>query len=130
MHFDSAVGSVDWDERTGAVLLTWKMFADGEEFRAVTNAGVELLLLKKTKRWLGDLRNLGAMTQEDQRWCFESWLPRATQGGMAYMALVLPRKIVAQMAVKTFMNKVNGHSLLIGNFEDVETARAWLQSQT
>jgi hypothetical protein len=42
MHFDSAVGSVDWDERTGAVLLTWKMFADGEEFRAVTNAGVEL----------------------------------------------------------------------------------------
>jgi hypothetical protein len=130
MHFESSAGSVHWDEFAGAVCVTWKQFAEGEEFRAVTNAGVELLLQKKAKRWLGDLRNLGAVTQEDQRWSFESWLPRVTQGGMAYMALVSPRKLVAQMAVKTFMNKVNGHSLLIGNFEDVETARAWLQSQT
>jgi hypothetical protein len=130
MHFDSSAGSVHWDEFAGAVHVTWKRFAEREEYRAVLNAGVELLLQKKTKRWLSDLRDLGAITQEDQRWGSESWLPRATQAGMAYIALVSPRKLVAQMAVKTFMNNVNDHSVVIGNFEDLETARDWLQSQT
>ena len=129
MHFDSSAASVHWDEFAGAVCITWKHFTEREEFRAVVNAGLELLLQKKTKRWLGDLRDLGAVTQEDQLWAIESWLPRATQAGMAYIALVSPRKLVAQMAVKTFMSHVNGLNLLIGNFEDIETARAWLHSQ-
>jgi hypothetical protein len=129
MHFDNPVGSVHWDDTAGAVCLAWKQFAEGEEFRAVINAGIELLIQRKATKWLGDLRNLGPVTQEDQKWSAESWLPRATAGGMKYLALVSPRKIVAQMAVKTFMNKVNGRPLLIGNFEDIEVARSWLQAQ-
>jgi hypothetical protein len=129
MHFESAVGYVDWDEPTGAVLLTWKMFAAGEEFREVVNAGVDLLLQKKTKRWLGDLRYLGAVTQEDLKWSEQSWFPRATEGGMAYLALVSPRKIVAQMAVRSFINKVNDRDLEIANFDDVDKAKAWLRSR-
>jgi hypothetical protein len=129
MHFDSAAGTVDWDDYAQAVCVTWKQFAEGEEFRAVVNAGVELLLQKKARRWLGDLRNLGAVAQADQKWSAESWFPRATAGGMAYLALISPRKIVAQMAVKTFMNKVNGKDLYIGNFDDLQTARDWLKAQ-
>ncbi|HLM73572.1 MAG TPA: STAS/SEC14 domain-containing protein [Polyangiaceae bacterium] len=129
MHFNSPVGSVSWDDTAGAVCVTWKQFAEGEEFRAVVNAAIDLLVQRKATRWLADLRHLGAVTQEDQRWSAESWFPRATAEGMKYLALVSPRKIVAQMAVKTFMNKVNGRDLLIGNFEDIEVARSWLRAQ-
>jgi hypothetical protein len=129
MHFESDVGTVDWDESAEAVCLSWKTFASGAEFREVVDAGIELLLRRKAKRWLGDLRHLGAVTQDDLKWSSESWFPRATAGGMAYLALVSPRKVVAQMAVKSFINKVNGRDLLIGNFDEIQAARTWLRSQ-
>jgi hypothetical protein len=129
MHFESDVGTVDWDELAGAVCLTWKKFAWGAEFREVVDAGIDLLLRRRATKWLGDLRNLGAVTQEDLKWSSESWFPRATAGGMAHLALVSPRKIVAQMAVKSFINKVNGRDLLIANFDEIQAARTWLRSQ-
>lgn len=129
MHFNSPVGTVSWDDEANAVCLTWKQFAEGEELRTVLDMGIDLLVERKAKRWLGDLRHLGPVTREDQRWTAESWLPRAIAAGMAHLALVSPRKIVAQMAVKSFMNNVKGHALIVGNFEDIETARAWLRDQ-
>lgn len=129
MHFDSPVGSVGWDDEANAVCITLKQFAEGEELRTVLDMGIELLLERKASSLLGDLRHLGPVTPKDQKWTAESWLPRAIAAGMAYLALVSPRKIVAQMAVKTFMNNVKDHALIVGNFEDIETARAWLRDQ-
>jgi hypothetical protein len=129
MHFNNPVASVSWDDVANAVCVEWKQFGEGAEFRAVLNAGVDLLVERKATSWIGDLRNLGPVTQEDQKWAAESWLLRATAGGLTHLALVSPRKIVAQMAVKTFMNKVDGRELFVGNFEDIEVARAWLRDQ-
>jgi hypothetical protein len=129
MHFESDVGTVAWDELAEAVCLTWKKFASGAEFREVVDAGIDLLLKRKATKWIGDLRNLGAVAQDDLKWSSESWFPRATAGGMVYLALVSPRKVVAQMAVKSFINKVNGRDLLIANFDEIKAARTWLRSQ-
>jgi len=36
---------------------------------------------------------------------------------------------VAQMAVRSFINKVNDRDLEIANFDDIDKARAWLRSR-
>ncbi len=129
MHFDSPFCSVGWDDIASAVCLTWKQFPEGEEFREPLLAGVDLLVQKKGRRWLGDTRNLGVCTQEDVRWAADVWTPRATAAGMAYLAFVAPRKVVGQMVIKTFINKVNNRDLLTGYFENIQQARNWLRSQ-
>lgn len=129
IYFDNEFGTVRWDDLSGAVWHSWKQFADGNDFRTVVNAGVDLLILKKTHRWLGDLRNLGPVTQEDQTWSYEVWMRRATEEGMTHLALVSPRKVVAQMAVKSFLSKIYGRDLVTNNFDDVEKARLWLRAQ-
>lgn len=120
--------TVVWDAEIGAVRLEWKEFIDGELYRAGLNAGLALLEEKKTSRWLADLRRLGPVTLEDQRWTNEDWFPRAIGRGLRSMAVVSPRKVVAQMSVRTVMSKVMDRSFTTAYFDDVEPARQWLAS--
>lgn len=129
IYLDNAFGTVQWDDTSSAVWVSWKRYADGEDFRSLTNAGIELFVQKKAAKWLGDCRNLGAVTQEDQRWSSEDWLPRLVAAGLTHLAIVSPKKVVAQMAVKTFMTKVQGKQFVTMNFDDFEKARAWLRAQ-
>jgi hypothetical protein len=129
IYLDNAFGTVHWDDSLSAVCVTFKAFVDGEDFRSLSNAGIELLIQKKASKWLGDCRNMGAVTQEDQRWSSEDWLPRVMAAGLTHMAIVSPKKVVAQMAVKTFMTKVQGKQHVTMNFDDLEKARAWLRAQ-
>jgi hypothetical protein len=129
IYFDNQFATVRWDEPLGAVLFSWKQFADGDDFRSPISAGVDLLAKKKGRKWLGDLRNLGPVALDDQKWSAEVWFTRATALGMAYLALVSPRKVVAQMSVKTILNKVQGRDLVIAHFDELEDAARWLGAQ-
>jgi hypothetical protein len=116
-----------WDAEIGAVRMEWKEFVDADAFRAGLNAGLALLGQKKTGKWLADLRRLGPVTLEDQKWSNEDWFPRALAAGLRCMALVSPRKVVAQMSVRTIMSKVLDRNLTTAHFDDLEQARQWLR---
>jgi hypothetical protein len=85
--------------------------------------------LKKTGRWLADLRNLGPIAPDDQQWSNEDWFPRAIAGGVRWMALVAPKRVVAKMAVWTIMSKVADRSLVTAYFDELPAAREWLRAQ-
>jgi hypothetical protein len=121
--------TVRWDEFAQAVWMEWKSYAEGNDFRSGLNAGLALLEKKRASRWLADLRLLGPVAQDDQRWTNNEWFPRAVAGGVRWMAIVQPKAAVARLSVKSIMSKVNDVSLVTSHFDDLEAARRWLRSE-
>jgi hypothetical protein len=126
--FNERYLTIFWDAEINAVRMEWKEFVDGPSFRTGLDAGLALIVEKRSGKWLADLRRLGPVTLEDQRWSNEEWFPRAIGAGLRYMALVSPRKVVAQMSVRTIMSKVMDRNLTTAHFDDIEEARNWLRN--
>lgn len=120
--------TIHWDDSIQCVWMEWKSYAEGEEFRSALDAGISLIRQKRANRWLADLRRLGPVRQVDQQWTNDDWFPRAIAAGVRFMALVSPTASVSRLSVKQIMNKVRDIELVTCNFDELEPARAWLNS--
>lgn len=128
VHFEAPYITIHWDEAIKSVDMEWKKFVSGDNFRNALDKGLALLVEKKTTKWLADLRDLGVVTEEDQKWSNEDWFPRAIQGGVKHMAIVIPKKTISKMAVDKIMEKVEGLDLTTHYFSSIEEAKEWLGS--
>jgi len=117
---------IHWDDEVKCVQMEWKGFSYGELFRTGLNKGLQLVIERKTHRWLADLRKLGIVNQEDQNWSNNDWFPRALLGGVRRMAIVVPTSELAKMSVDAIMSKVDSLQLEIAYFDDVAKAKEWV----
>ena len=129
VHFNEPYLTVRWDEDANAVWAEWKDSAQGELLRRGLEAGLELILLKKSRRWLADARRLGPMGPADVKWVNDVWTPQVVAGGLRWMVVIAPKKVVVQLAVRSYMSRINEQELGTAYFDDLEDARAWLRSQ-
>lgn len=129
MVFDKPYLAIHWDNTFQIVVMQWKGFAQGADFREGLDAGLKILSENKGRRWLADLRQLGVVTQADQKWSNEDWFPRAIQAGIKHMALVVPHSALARMSVNQIMSKVEGIGLVSHYFDSADDARTWLSGQ-
>ena len=128
-YFDSSYLTIRWIEEGGFVEMEWKKLARGDEFRHGLNMGLNLLIEKKSTKWLADLRNLGVVEKNDQIWSNEDWFPRAYAAHIKYMAIVVPQSVFAKMSMNEIMRKVDNKDLTIYYHEEIVEARRWLALQ-
>lgn len=129
VHFDSDYLTIQYDADIDAVVMDWHDFTKGEQFRDGLDRGLDLVKSENSRNWLADLRDLGAVDQDDQEWSNEDWFPRAIQAGLENMAIVKPESAIAEMSVDNIMQEVEGTDLVTHHFDDREQAREWLQSR-
>lgn len=129
VYFEAPYITIHWNEENKYVRMEWTKWVQGENFRDALNKGLDLLKEKKSCKWLADLRELGVVTEEDQNWSNTDWFPRALQGGINCMALVVPKKTIAKMSVNNIMAKIEGTDLVTHYFDEVEEAVNWLKNQ-
>lgn len=127
--FDKPFLAIHWDNTIRTVIMEWKGFAQGADFREGLDTGLQTVIDHNGSRWLADLRQIGVVSQVDQKWSNEDWFPRAIQGGVRYMALVIPHSALARMSVNQIMNKVEGIGLVTHHFDSTDEARRWLSEQ-
>lgn len=128
-HHESAYLDIEYDPELDAVRMHWKQFVSGEPFRDGLDRGLELVREKGASNWYADLRELGAVDQEDQEWSNNEWFPRAIEAGLTNMAIVRPESVVAEMSVDRIMQEVEGTDLVTYNVDDPDEAREWLADQ-
>jgi hypothetical protein len=129
IYYDERWVTIRWDETIQAGWAEYKGYAEGEEFRAAYEANLQLLRQKRACRWLSDARLLAPISQADQRWLNNDWLPRMIAAGLRWSAVVSPRAAVSRLTVKQIVSKINNVSLVTDHFDDLEAARSWLRSQ-
>ena len=128
IYFESPFAKVEWDEATNCVIVAFKGYAEGNNFREPLHKGVELLKLKKTSRWITDVRDMRVTKLEDQDWAAIEWHKEFIESGVQYPTVVVPTNVLGQMSMQRVMNKVKQHddSLETTYFDNVDAAKDWL----
>lgn len=129
MHFNERFLTIHWDEDTKVIWAEWKETPAGEPYRRGLNAAIDLIRQKKGRKWLADVKHLGAVSTEELKWTNEDWMPRALAAGLRWMAFVTPKKAITKVMVKNVVSRVDDHDLSIAHFETFDEARDWLRAQ-
>jgi hypothetical protein len=123
---------VQWDAATRCVVIEWKDFAFGEEYRTALNTVLQALEENKSGKLLADSRRMKAIPQEDQEWLMKDWVPRSAKVGLKHSAVVLPKSTLGQMTLQRLGQAGGGKRLVSSDgasyFETIEEARKWLRS--
>jgi hypothetical protein len=133
VFYDSPFITVSWETELHYVLVKWKKYAEGEDYRAGLAKVVELFQLRNSTLLLSDSRQQGVVSVADQTWTTQEWRAKVGAAGLRKTAILLPEKAIAQLS----LNKMLKSSVAITNntgdivfqsayFSDVDKARSWL----
>lgn len=126
-HYTAPHLTVEWDRSLEAVVMNWHDFAKGEDFREGLEKGLELVERKGARNWLADLREMGTVSKEDQRWTNEEWHPRAFRTSLSNMAIIQPENVVANMSVENMVTEIEDAGVVSHVFDNRPEAESWLQ---
>lgn len=125
IFYDSPQATVTWNEEKKVVILQWKSFAKGEQYRTPLNKLLELSVQKRSNKALYDSRYLAVISSDDQEWVAQEWYPRSIEAGIKYSALLVPHKAVAKSSANRMLSGMD-----ISNpsqeFQDIDEALHWL----
>ncbi len=113
---------------TDYVTMQWNGYANSQQFRAGTERMLNELIHHNVNKVLGDVKDMVLINSDDQQWLVDYFLPKAIANGFRYIAMVKPVHYFNKVAVETVAYKVNQDQLKIQFFNDVESAREWLDS--
>jgi hypothetical protein len=126
LHKDFKFLSIYWLPIENVVIMKWKSFASGEDFRGGLNEGLNVIKSHKSSKWLADLRDLGTVPKLDQDWSNVDWFPRAVIGGIKKMAIIMPKSVLSSMSVRNILTEMDGKNIETNYFETESEAIAWL----
>ncbi len=126
--------TLEFDPSVPCIIDTLNSFLMSEEIRSHLEKGLQLALEKKNAYqelgWLGDTRGGEAFMDEDLQWMKDSWLPRAADAGISYIATVLPQGEIAQFAADTIIESIDdlkaSTDAHVRYFHDLQSAKEWL----
>jgi hypothetical protein len=118
---------INYNKEIDAVVLEWITAPISSEFREGLTQGLELLKSTNAKNWIGDVRNLGAIDPDDQKWSNEEWFPLALSNGLKKMGVIISDDIFNQMSVDEIMSKVEGAGFASQYFDDIDKATQWMK---
>jgi len=127
IYFNEDFLEISWNERVECVVMRWKKFVIGDNFRRGLDKGLDLIIEKKSHKWLADLQNMKALAKDDQEWSNNDWYPRAISGGIRKMAIVMPTSTLATMSVRNILSKVGDIDIETAYFDDMASASLWLK---
>ena len=118
-----------FDDTTGIVRMQWTGYATSAQFREGTRDMLRVLKEHSASAVLGDITDMVLISQEDQQWLVECFLPVAIESGFKSVALLKPHHYFNKVAVETVAYKVNQDLLSIRFFDDEAAALEWLRSR-
>jgi hypothetical protein len=127
-YLDAPYVSVRWIASGQWVLVEWKAWANSAEYRAAHETVLIALKENRASKNLIDASAARVVSDGDQKWLIESWIPRASAAGRRWTAVVMPTRPLARTISE---NIDKGPSLNLGTveyFQSVEAAATWLST--
>lgn len=129
IYFEKDYLRIDYDQEENLITMNWKEAVVSEEFREGLNKGLECVEEHSIKHWLADVREMGALSNDDQEWSNNEWFPKIIKAGIKFMGVVISSDIFNQMTVDEIMTKVPQTDIVHRNFDNMDKAKEWLLSQ-
>jgi hypothetical protein len=97
-----------------------------ETFREALDIGAEALKDKGCVKWLSDDRKNGPLSEKQQKWAQEDWIPRTIQAGWKFRAVVVPTELISAGSLMPVINGLYEYGLRMAVFASHEEAVEWL----
>jgi hypothetical protein len=104
-------------------------FTYGKTLQEGLSAGAAILEKRGAQKWLSDHRNKIGSDKDDLHWTATVWRPRVIKAGLKYWAMILPEKIIGQMAMRRVIGEYANTGVTVQMFSDPDKAMRWLESQ-
>jgi len=127
VKYEDKVVRISVEDKLKCVILTWLEVPTSAEFRDSLTTGLEVVKHFRLSRWIGDVRNLGAIEETDQHWSTNIWFPLALNAGINKMAIILSDDLFNQLSVEEIMHRVSSPHLVSHYFSDQEEALSWIR---
>lgn len=124
IYMDEPYLKLEWDEANKIVVAQWTGFFSGERFRAGLIKGLEVIAAHSAANWLADVSDAKVTSLEDQNYLAYEWTPLAIARGLRRIAYVVPKDVIAQMALNRIVSQTQG--LEMHYFSDKREAQNWL----
>jgi hypothetical protein len=113
----------------GMMMQRWTGYVPSATYREIMDESIGHATHFGLKRWFADLREMGAILQNDEKWTKEDWFPRLGRTQVGRMAFLMSSDYFNQMSVDRIMSVGTAVMPLdVGYFGDMEEARSWLLS--
>ena len=97
------------DESVPCVITQWHSFANKTEFIALQGAALAYFEQHSTPAkswgWIGDVRHMGAIPEEAQRWLQDEFNPRALAAGLHMVSVVVAESIFGKIATQRYVQQ-------------------------
>jgi hypothetical protein len=121
------------DESVPCVITQWHRFANKKEFIALQGAALTYFEQHSTPAkpwgWVGDVRHMGAIPEEAQRWLQDDFNPRAIAAGLRVVNVVVAEGIFGKIATQRYAQETSTKAAELGVFyySSLEEAKAGVQ---
>jgi hypothetical protein len=127
-YLDAPYVSVSWISGGPWVLVEWKGWANSSEYRAAHEKVLVALRENRACRNLIDATEARVVSNEDQKWLIENWIPRASAAGRQFTAIVLPRRPLARTISENIDKGPRLNLARVEYFPTLDEAAAWLST--
>jgi hypothetical protein len=126
VYLDEPWLSIRWDRAHDCVHAEFKSFANSSELRAGTTEILEAIRDRKASALISDNRRLEGVTDLDQLWLRDSWVPLAVAAGIQRIAVVVARRGLGKLASEAIISKFGKTAFETRTFEALDDALKWV----
>jgi hypothetical protein len=106
------------DSAIPCVITHWHGFANKTEFMALQGAALAYFEQHSTASnpwgWVGDVRQMGAIPEEAQRWLQDEFNPRALAAGLRVVSVVVAETIFGRIATQRYEQQTATRAATLG----------------
>ena len=117
---------IAWDRQHKCVHAEFKSFANSSEFRAGTTQILDLIRARKATAFITDNRKLEGVTDLDQLWLRDTWLPQAVAAGVKRIGVVVAPRGLGRVATEAVIGKFGQTAVETRMFESLPEAMNWV----
>jgi hypothetical protein len=128
-------GTVLVDSTVPCVITQWHRFANKTEFIALQEVALAYFEQHSTPGqpwgWVGDVRHMGAIPEEAQRWLQDEFNPRALAAGLHTVSVVMAESIFGKIATQRYEQQTSTQTAALGvtYYASLEEAKAGVQQE-
>jgi hypothetical protein len=128
VYADEPNVSIRWVSEGGWVHVQWKAWADSAEYRAAHETILLAIRENHASKNLIDATHARVVSESDQKWLIDNWIPRAVAAGRRSTAVVMPRSALGRTISENIDKGTHSNLNTVEYFETATEAAAWLST--
>lgn len=101
---------------------------ESNSFREVLLKGTEVLREHRSRKWLSDNRlHTKVLSDDDNAWANNVWLPEIMNLGWKYWAIVVPDSMINRLDLIRYVESFHSKGIVVQVFSDDIAALDWLK---